>query len=197
MQGPLQIIERQVGALTRLLDDIMDAAQLKTGKLRLSVQRVSLQRELLSCVSGVEVAAQDKGVELRPVLPATDVPIELDRDRFQQIVVNLLNNAIKFTPQGGTVWVKATADSCHAIVRILDTGCGIPPEMQPHIFQLFTQGLNAPVGRSGGLGLGLTLVKDLVSQHQGTVAVRSEGVGKGSEFTVRLPLVQMGDAVRG
>ncbi len=190
----LKVVDRQVGALTRLLDDIMDAAQLKTGKLRLSVQRMSLQRELLSCIAGVEPAAQDKGVDLRPVLPAADVQIELDRDRFQQIVVNLLNNAIKFTPRGGTVWIKATVDSGHASVRILDTGCGIPPEVQPHIFQLFTQGLNAPSGRTGGLGLGLTLVKELVSQHHGTVAVRSEGVGKGSEFTVRLPLVQRGDA---
>jgi two-component system CheB/CheR fusion protein len=190
LKAPLQIIDRQVAALQRLVDDMMDAAQLKAGKLRLAVQRVCLQQELLIALSSVEAQARSKGVELRPVLPAFEILIDIDRDRFQQIVVNLLNNAIKFTPPGGIVWLKANADSGHAMVRVEDTGRGIAPELQPQIFQLFTQGPGAPQGRAGGLGLGLALVKELVALHNGTVAVRSEGLDKGSEFTLRLPLVQ-------
>ena len=192
LQGTAKIIERQVAALQRLVDDMMDMAQLKAGKMRLEVQHASLQQELLTALSSVEAKARTKGVELRPILPDLPIGIDIDRDRFQQIVVNLLNNAIKFTPPGGMVWLKATADSGHAMVRVEDTGSGIAPGLQPRIFQLFTQGDNAPAGRDGGLGLGLALVKDLVALHNGTVAVRSEGVGKGSEFTVRLPLVQKG-----
>ncbi|HJV70562.1 PAS domain-containing sensor histidine kinase [Ideonella sp.] len=186
----LQIVDRQVAALQRLVDDMMDAAQLKAGKLRLAIQRVSLQHELATALSSVEAQARSKGVDLRPVLPAFEISIDVDRDRFQQVVVNLLINAIKFTSSGGTVWLKASVDSGHAVVRIEDTGSGIAPELQPKIFQLFTQGPAAPPGRGGGLGLGLTLVKDLMTLHNGTVAVRSEGIGKGSEFTLRLPLVQ-------
>lgn len=196
LQGPVNIIERQVAALQRLIDDMMDSAQLKAGKMRLLVQRASLQQELLTALTVVEAKARAKGVELRPILPDVSIGIDIDLDRFQQIVVNLLNNSIKFTPRGGMVWLKASADSGHAMVRVEDTGSGIAPDLQPRMFELFTQGDNTPSGRDGGLGLGLALVKDLVALHNGTVAVRSEGVGKGSEFTVRLPLVQgsVGDA---
>ena len=187
---PLRIIERQTAALQRLLDDMMDRVQLKTGKLRLAVQRSSMQQELEVAMAAVQAGARAKGLEIKPVLPNFDIRLEVDRDRFQQIIVNLLHNAIKFTSPGGTVWVKADAGNGQAVVRIEDTGCGIAPEAQPWIFQLFTQGPHTPAGRTGGLGLGLALVKDLVELHNGTVSVRSEGLGKGSEFTVRLPLVQ-------
>jgi two-component system CheB/CheR fusion protein len=186
----LRIIERQTAALQRLLDDTMDSVQLKTGKLRLAVQEVSLQQELDVALAAVQAGATAKGLEIRPVLPNFDIRLEVDRDRFQQIVVNLLDNAIKFTSPGGMVWVKADVSNGQAVVRVEDTGCGIAPEAQPWIFQLFTQGPHTPAGRAGGLGLGLALVKELVELHSGTVSVRSEGLGKGSEFTVRLPLVQ-------
>jgi two-component system CheB/CheR fusion protein len=189
-QQPLKIIERQTAALQRLLDDLMDRVQLKTGKLRLAVQRSSLPQELELAMAAVQARAKAKGLEIKPVLPRFDIRLEIDRDRFQQIIVNLLDNAIKFMPLGGTVWVKADLSNGQAVVRIEDTGCGIAPEAQPWIFQLFTQGPHTPAGRTGGLGLGLALVKDLVELHSGTVSVRSEGLGKGSEFTVRLPLVQ-------
>lgn len=187
---PLRIIERQTAALQRLLDDMMDRVQLKTGKLRLAVQPSSMQQELGVAMAAVQAGAKAKRIEIKPVLPNFDIRLEVDRDRFQQIIVNLLHNAIKFTPPGGTVWVKADLSNGQAVVRIEDTGCGIAPEAQPWIFQLFTQGPHTPAGRTGGLGLGLALVKDLVELHNGTVSVRSEGLGKGSEFTVRLPLVQ-------
>jgi two-component system CheB/CheR fusion protein len=187
---PLRIIERQTAAMQRLLNDVMDRVQLKTGKLRLAVQPASMQQELGVAMAAVQAGAKAKGLEIKPVLPDFDIRFEVDRDRFQQIVVNLLDNAIKFTPSGGTVWVKADTSNAQAVVRIEDTGCGIAPEAQPWIFHLFTQGPHTPAGRASGLGLGLALVKDLVELHSGTVSVRSEGVGKGSEFTVRLPLAQ-------
>ncbi|HET7864173.1 MAG TPA: PAS domain-containing sensor histidine kinase [Burkholderiaceae bacterium] len=195
LQPPLKIIERQTAALQRLLDDMMDSVQLKAGKLRLAMQDSSLPQELEVAMAAVQAAAKAKGIEIKPVLPAFDIRFEVDRDRFQQVVVNLLDNAIKFTPRGGTVWVKADISNAQAVVRIEDTGCGIPPEAQPWIFRLFTQGPHTPTGRTGGLGLGLALVKSLVEVHGGTVSVRSEGLGKGSEFTVRLPLVQGQGAV--
>lgn len=192
---PLKIIERQTAALQRLLDDTMASVQLKTGKLRLAMQRASLQQELEVAMAALQAAAKAKELDIKPVLPDFDIRFEIDRDRFQQIVVNLLDNAIKFTPPGGTIWVKADVSNGQAVVRIEDTGCGIAPEAQPRIFRLFTQGPHAPAGRTGGLGLGLALVKSLVELHSGTVSVRSEGLGKGSEFTVRLPLVQDQGAV--
>lgn len=189
-QQPLRIIERQAAALQRLLDDVMDSVQLKTGKLRLAVSSVSLQQELEVAMAAVQARAKARGIEITPVLPGIDIRLEVDRDRFQQIIVNLLDNALKFTPPAGRVWVKADVSNAQAVVRIEDTGCGIAPEAQAWIFRLFTQGPHTSAGRMGGLGLGLTLVKNLVELHSGTVSVRSEGLGKGSEFTVRLPLVQ-------
>lgn len=190
MRQPLKIIERQLLMLRRLVDDLMDVSQLRTGKLRLALERACLQHELRWALSVVDGDASAKGVELGNVLPEIDIHIELDRDRFHQIAVNLLTNAIKFTPAGGRVWT----DNGHAVVRIEDSGCGIAPDLQPRLFTLFTQGGNVPEGRRGGLGIGLALVKELVSLHSGTIAVRSEGVGKGSEFMLRFPLVQRGAA---
>jgi two-component system CheB/CheR fusion protein len=154
------------------------------------VSSVSLQQELEVAMAAVQARAKARGIEITPVLPGFDIRLEVDRDRFQQIIVNLLDNALKFTPPTGRVWVKADVSNAQAVVRIEDTGCGIAPEAQAWIFRLFTQGPHTSAGRMGGLGLGLTLVKNLVELHSGTVSVRSEGLGKGSEFTVRLPLVQ-------
>ena len=121
-------------------------------------------------------------------MPAGPLPVRADPVRLRQVLGNLLANAIKYTPEGGRVWVKATGEGAEAVVRVEDTGVGIGPDMLPRIFELFTQ-YEAAAGRSaGGLGIGLALVKELVELHGGLVQVRSDGRGKGSEFTVRLPL---------
>jgi signal transduction histidine kinase len=111
-----------------------------------------------------------------------------DPDRLQQVVVNLLTNAVKYRPNGGGVWLKATVEGDEAVVRVEDGGVGISPEMLPRIFDLFTQEEESRPRSEGGLGLGLPLVKELVTLHGGSVQVCSEGRDKGSEFTVRLPL---------
>jgi signal transduction histidine kinase len=116
------------------------------------------------------------------------IPVRGDRDRLQQVFVNLLSNAVKYTPEGGSLNVKAFIEGEEAVVKVQDNGVGIAEDMQPRIFDLFTQAENTLSRSQSGLGIGLSLVKQLVTLHEGSVQVRSEGVGKGSEFTVRLPL---------
>jgi len=187
---PLQIIDRQIDALQRLLDDLMDMARSHSGKLHLLPRRICLQDELAQALEAAASRAEAAGIELRSILPEVPLMMDLDSDRFQQVMANLLNNAIKHSTRGATVWLKANLEPGHAVVRVEDSGEGIAPELQPKIFDLFTQGPDAESGRGSGLGIGLALVKELVSLHHGTVAVRSEGPGKGAEFTVRLPLSQ-------
>jgi signal transduction histidine kinase len=125
--------------------------------------------------------------DLHQFLP--DVPIEVDADpvRLRQVFVNLIENAAKYTQYGGTIRIKVTTEGDEAVVRVQDDGVGIPPEVMPHIFDLFTQAEFATRSQ-GGLGIGLSVVKDTVALHGGSVQATSDGLGKGSEFTVRLPL---------
>jgi two-component system CheB/CheR fusion protein len=184
---PVQIIERQISFLQRLIDDLVDIGRVGAGKLRLEVKRFPLHEALNDALDAARPHAAARRQSLQGVLPQVPVYIEADRERVVQIVVNLLNNAVRYTPPGGSIWLKTTVETGHAVVRVEDTGEGIALEMQPRIFDLVTQGRVAG-GRGGGLGIGLALVKELVAAHGGTVTVRSEGVGRGSEFTVRLPL---------
>jgi len=187
---PLQIIERQITFLQRLIDDLVDVSRVGAGKLRLALDRFMLQDALSDALDAARPDAAARRQSLQGVLPQLPVEIEADRDRVVQIMVNLLNNAVRYTPPGGSIWLKTTVETGHAVMRVEDTGEGIAMEMQPRIFDLFTQG-RAVAGRAGGLGIGLALVKELVAAHGGTVTVRSEGVGRGSEFTVRLPLTPL------
>ena len=163
------------------------------GKLRLELDRFILQDALNDALDAARPDAAARRQSLQAVLPQLPVKIEADRQRVVQIIVNLLNNAVRYTPPGGSIWLKTTVETGHAVMRVEDTGEGIALEMQPRIFDLFTQGRTV-AGRGGGLGIGLALVKELVAAHGGTVTVRSEGVGRGSEFTVRLPLAPPAEA---
>jgi PAS domain S-box-containing protein len=190
---PLQIIERQITFLQRLIDDLVDVSRVGAGKLRLELDRFILQDALNDAIDAARPDAAARGQSLQAVLPQLPVKIEADRQRVVQIIVNLLNNAVRYTPPGGSIWLKTTVETGHAVMRVEDTGEGIALEMQPRIFDLFTQGRTV-AGRGGGLGIGLALVKELVAAHGGIVTVRSEGVGRGSEFTVRLPLAPPAEA---
>jgi two-component system CheB/CheR fusion protein len=121
-------------------------------------------------------------------MPPGPIHIDADPARLEQVFVNLINNAAKFTPEAGRIWIKITTEGEQGVVHIEDTGIGIPHEMLPRIFELFTQVESARTQSQGGLGIGLSLVKTLVALHGGSVQVRSDGPGKGSEFSVRLPL---------
>jgi signal transduction histidine kinase len=187
---PVQLIERQVGLVRRLVDDLLDLTRVGAGKVELRLQPPPLQDVLSRTAEECRPKAEGRRQDFLVLLPAAPSTVEADPDRLYQVVVNLLNNAVKYTPEGGRIWLKATVEGDEAVVRVEDTGVGIDAGMLPKIFELFTQEEASRSRSEGGLGLGLPLVKELVTRHGGSVQVRSEGRGKGSEFTVRLPLKQ-------
>jgi two-component system CheB/CheR fusion protein len=182
----LDLIERQVDFIRRLVDDLLEVTRVNTGKLRLDRRVVTLQKIIAGAVEATAPLIAERAQNLRTIVPAGSIEIEVDPDRVHQVVVNLITNASKFTPDKGQIWLKGTTEGNEALIVVQDTGRGIPEEMLNRIFDLFTQVDSAAT--DGGLGIGLALVKDLVNAHEGSVQVRSEGIGKGSEFTVRLPL---------
>lgn len=188
-QGPLlRILDRQLGFLERLVEDLVDLARVETGKLHLQYQTVELQQMLGLALESCRDKGISAGVHLNALLPEVPIQVEVDPDRMHQVMVNLLNNAIKFTPAGGAVVLLVNIDSTHFYAQVRDTGKGIGPDLLPRIFDMFTQAEGAGSHRGEGLGVGLALVKQIVALHQGSVEVRSEGEGKGSEFMVRIPL---------
>ena len=181
------IIERQVTQLTRLTDDLLDATRIARGKLVLKRERLELGELVRRVVDDQRPFVDAHGLVLEHASSAEDLWIEGDSARITQVVHNLLHNAIKFTPTGGRISVAVERDGDAIVIRVRDTGAGLPPEATAHIFEPFFQ-LGTSHGRSeGGLGLGLALVKGIVEQHGGTVAAASVGPGYGAELTVRLP----------
>jgi PAS domain S-box-containing protein len=188
LQYPLELIERQVQFIRRLVDDLLDVTRIGSGKVQLNTETLDLRDVLTRAMESVRPVIEDRRHNVNvTVLPAS-ITVQGDRDRLQQVFVNLLSNAAKYTPEAGQLALKAFIEGEEAVVKVHDNGVGIDRAMQPRIFDLFTQADNALSHAQGGLGIGLSLVKQLVALHQGSVQVRSEGVGKGSEFTVRLPL---------
>ncbi|MDF2466631.1 MAG: putative histidine kinase, classic [Ramlibacter sp.] len=184
----VQVMISQVGVLARLTEDLMDVSRVQAGKIELDLTPVDLRTVLNETAYALRPSAADKGVRLECVLPEGPLPVNLDVLRFPRVVLNLVGNAIKYTPRGGTVWIKATQEGDEVLLRVEDTGIGIAPEVLPRIFDLFTQERQAKDMAPGGLGIGLTIVKELVELHGGNVQARSPGAGKGAEFTVRLPV---------
>lgn len=187
-QGPLATIERQIAVIKRLADDLTELTRMGAGKLSLQYESVPLQDLLQSIVAGYLHEAQRRGLSLQLLVPSTPIVLTADAARLQQIVANLLQNALKYTPAGGRIWVKANTEEDEAVIRVEDNGIGIAPDMLPKIFDLFTQEAPNSIESEGGLGIGLALVTELAKLHGGFVEVRSQGKGMGSEFTVRLPL---------
>ena len=188
------IIERQVGNLSRLVDDLLDVSRITRGTILLRKERVPIFELLKQAADGHAVLAGEKGLSL--VLTAPDEPLYVDADptRLEQMVGNVLTNAIKFTPRNGVIELAAARDDGMAVIRIRDSGIGIPQHMLARIFELFAQ-TDRPLDRAqGGLGIGLTVVKSLAELHGGSVEARSEGDGKGAEIVIRLPI---GTAMQG
>jgi PAS domain S-box-containing protein len=184
----VQVVISQVGVLARLAEDLVDVSRARAGKIELDLQHADLRTLLTETAYSLRPGAAEKGVRLECVLPEGPLPVNLDPLRFPRAVLNLVGNAIKYTPHGGTVWIKATQEGDEVLLRVEDTGIGIAPEVLPRIFDLFTQERQAKDMVPGGLGIGLAIVKELVELHGGTVQARSAGEGKGAEFTVRLPV---------
>ena len=181
-----QIIHRQTHQLTRLVDDLLDVARATAGKVPLNRQPVDLSEVAGGCVRALRASGGAR--RHRVTFRAESVIVNADPIRLAQIITNMLDNAVKFTPSGGTVDVDVLREGQEAVLRVSDTGIGIAPEMLPRVFELFAQA-EQPMDRSmGGLGIGLTLSRRLVEMHGGTITAASEGAGRGAQFTVRLPV---------
>jgi CheY-like chemotaxis protein/two-component sensor histidine kinase len=180
-------IERQVQQMTRLVDDLLDVSRITRGKIKLQTEPVDLATVVARAVEISRPLIDARKHQLTVTLPPHPVLLDADLTRLAQVVANLLNNAAKYTERGGRIGLTVEKDGEEAVVRVRDTGVGIPAEMLSRVFDLFAQ-VDHSVDRSqGGLGIGLTLVKNLVEMHGGTVTAHSGGTGRGSEFVVRLP----------
>jgi len=184
------VIDRQTRLLSRLVDDLLDVSRVTSGKIALERVPVDIRELVERCVQGQTVTASSRRIDLTISLEETSLMIEGDPIRLEQIVNNLLTNALKYTPSGGHVAVTLAADGPDAEIRVKDTGVGIDPDVLSRVFDLFTQAERTLDRAQGGLGIGLTLVRSLVALHGGTVWAESSGRGEGSTFVVRLPLAQ-------
>ncbi|MFN2456114.1 MAG: ATP-binding protein [Pyrinomonadaceae bacterium] len=185
----LVTIERNAELQSHLIEDILDFARIIAGKLRLDVQQVNPMGVVEAALEVVRPAAAARDVRLQAVLDPIAGPIAGDAGRLQQIVWNLLTNAIKFTPKGGRVQVRLERINSHIEIIVSDTGEGISPDFLPYVFDRFRQADNSNTRRHGGLGLGLSIVRQLVEMHGGTIGVHSGGLEQGATFTVKLPRV--------
>jgi PAS domain S-box-containing protein len=184
------VVERQAQNLSRLLDDLLDVSRITRGRIELRPETVSIADVVAQGLEATRPLVEARRHTLTAGLPAMPIYVEADAARLEQIVVNLVNNAAKYTPVGGRIDVAASHDERHAVLCVRDTGIGISKDMLPRIFDAFVQGDQTLAHSAGGLGVGLTLVRRLVELHRGRVDVHSDGPGRGSEFTVRLPLSQ-------
>jgi len=184
----LDMAERQVRHMTRLVDDLLDVSRITTGKLQLRPQPLDVAQLVRNVAEDRRSAIEQAGLKLVVTIPDTGLWVMGDSTRLSQVLSNLLDNARKFTDRGGEIAVRLNADRREAIVTVRDTGVGIEPAVLPRLFDVFVQDDRSLDRSRGGLGLGLSVVKALIELHGGQVLANSDGLGRGAEFTVRLPL---------
>jgi len=184
-----KIIDRQVGVMVGLVDDLLDIARITKGKLRLTKEQVELRVVVNRAAETVRPFMDARKHEFSVSLPTKPIWVKADPARMEQVVVNLLNNAAKYTGPGGLIRMTVNREGEEAVIRVRDNGVGIDPKLLPEIFELFTQ-VDGSLGRScGGLGIGLALARNLVEMHEGRLQASSAGLGKGCEFTIKLPIL--------
>ncbi|HUR98580.1 MAG TPA: ATP-binding protein, partial [Pyrinomonadaceae bacterium] len=186
-QRAIETVERNARAQAQLIDDLLDISRIISGKLRLNVTSVELERLIQAAVETVRPAADAKGIRLQILIDPEAGPVSGDAGRLQQVFWNLLSNAVKFTPRHGNVQIRLERVESHVEISVTDTGNGIAIEFLPYVFDRFRQADQASTRTQGGLGLGLSIVRQIVEMHGGTVSVNSEGEGMGATFTVALP----------
>ena len=186
----LQLLAGPTAVLKRLAEDLMDVSRIELGKLELEPQEEDLRTVLERAVGSMQNLAAPKSIRLETLLPPSPLRVSVDAPRMQQVVLNLLGNAIKYTHTGGSIWVKATLEGNEVVCTVQDTGIGIYPPVLPKIFDLFSQAAEGHDMRAGGIGVGLALVRQIVELHGGTVQAKSAGLGKGAEFSFRLPALE-------
>jgi CheY-like chemotaxis protein/two-component sensor histidine kinase len=182
----IEAIVRNSRAQAQLVDDLLDMNRIVFGKIKLEVQAVDLDELVRTAIAGLKPSMSAKQIELRHVRGAAVPPVLGDPGRLQQVLWNLLSNAVKFTPTGGTVTVRVEVEGPEVRVSVSDTGIGIAPEFLPHVFERFRQADSSSTRRFGGLGLGLSIVKQLVDLHGGSVRAESAGEGHGATFSVSI-----------
>ena len=185
----LETLERNATWLTQIVEDVLDVSRIISGKIRLDVRAVDLPGIVDNAMATAQPAADAKGVRLETVIDPGVEPVAGDADRLQQVVWNLVTNAVKFTPKDGRVQVRLTRVNSYLDIVVTDTGLGIRSDFLPFVFERFRQAESGPTRKTGGLGLGLAIVRHIVEMHGGTVHASSEGEGRGSVFSVRLPLM--------
>jgi PAS domain S-box-containing protein len=190
-EGALQIIERNAKVLTQLVSDVLDISRIISGKIRLELQRCDLGPIVTAALDSVQPTFAAKGVRLERMIEPRPVIVLGDPARLQQIIWNLLTNAVKFTPTGGRVQLVLAHSRRDAEIVVSDSGIGIAPEFLPHLFERFRQADSRPTRQFGGLGLGLALVRHFAELHGGSVHASSDGLGLGSTFRVQLPMVEL------
>ena len=185
----LETLERNAKWLTQIVDDVLDVSRIVSGKIRLDVQPVDLSSIVNNAVATVQPAADAKQVRIQTLIDPRSGPVSGDPDRLQQVCWNLLSNAVKFTPKGGRVQVRLERVNSHVDIVVSDTGVGIAEDFLPLVFERFRQADAGPTRKTGGLGLGLAIVRHIVEMHGGTVHADSPGQHQGATFTVRLPVM--------
>jgi PAS domain S-box-containing protein len=185
----LETLERNATWLTQIVEDVLDVSRIVSGKIRLDVQPVELPQIIDNAVATIQPAADAKRVRVQTIVDPRVAPVSGDPGRLQQVVWNLVSNAVKFTPRNGRVQVRLERVNSHVEIVVSDTGIGIPSEFLPHVFERFRQAEAATTRKTGGLGLGLAIVRHIVEMHGGTVEASSAGEGQGATFRVRLPLM--------
>ena len=184
------VIERQTNQLARLVDDLLDVSRITLGKIRLRLDTICLREVMAGAVETSRPIIDARGHRLITSIPDAPVRVHGDLARLTQVVANLLNNAARYQAQGGRIELRVSRQGEAAVITVVDSGVGLPPEQIPKLFQLFAQGERSADAAHGGLGIGLSLCKTLVELHGGSISAFSDGTGKGSRFEVRLPILE-------
>jgi CheY-like chemotaxis protein len=185
----LETLERNALWLTQIVEDVLDVSRIVSGKIRLDVQPVELPVIVDNAVATIQPAADAKSIRVQTIIDPRVGPVSGDPSRLQQVVWNLVSNAVKFTPKHGRIQVRLERVNSHIEIAVSDTGIGIRPDFIPYVFERFRQADSGSTRKTGGLGLGLAIVRHIVEMHGGTVEASSDGEDKGATFRVRLPLM--------
>jgi PAS domain S-box-containing protein len=194
LDSSTQTIRRQTSHLSRLIDDLLDISRINLGKIELRREVLEATPILDSAAQTVKTLIEERKHTLTMTIDRGNLWVDADPTRLEQVIVNLLNNAAKYSENGGRIWLSAAHEGSDVIIRVKDAGIGIPPEKLPEMFQLFKQADRSAARSQGGLGIGLTIVKNLIELHGGQISATSGGLGKGSEFTIGLPAARRPDA---
>ena len=186
----MDVINRQIKQLARLIDDLFDVSRITRGRIRLRKEPLDVGVIIQNAVESARPLFEARQHKLTNLVAAGSLPAQADPLRLEQIMANLLTNAAKYTDSGGQIWISADLEKDEIVIKVRDTGVGIPPEQLARMFDLFAQGDRSLARSEGGLGIGLTLARALAEMHGGSVSASSPGPGKGSEFVVRLPATE-------